>query len=145
MLGLGLELGSFRYGKPPLNHILLDRPAEPRNHRTHEILTQNPKPHNPCQGLGLSFGDSGSFSTHQSNGVPAARTCSCPRKHPRGRTGCAGSKASCWKGLPIGPIVVPFWGLPYRILVSEPQKGTTMGPLGRACAGCRVKDTRFNL
>ena len=33
--------------------------------------------------------------------------------------------------LPRGPIVVPFWGLPYRILLYEPQKGTTKGLMGK--------------
>ena len=32
--------------------------------------------------------------------------------------------------LPIGSIVVPFWGLPSRILNMNHKKGTTMGPVG---------------
>ena len=36
-------------------------------------------------------------------------------------------------GMPIGSIVVPFWGLPFRILNIElvkPKKGTTMETIG---------------
>ena len=38
------------------------------------------------------------------------------------------------RDLPIVSIVVPFWGLPFRILYIElvkPKKGTTMETLGR--------------
>ena len=41
--------------------------------------------------------------------------------------------------LPIVSIVVPFWGLPYRILhkkLVKPKKGTTMETIGKWCQTC---------
>ena len=35
------------------------------------------------------------------------------------------------EGIPIGPIVLPFWGFPHRILIMNPKKGTTLGPMGK--------------
>ena len=52
----------------------------------------------------------------------AAFSC---RQYPQGRQADA---------IPIGPIVVPFLGLPKRILNMNPPKGTTMGLwIGGSC------------
>ena len=37
--------------------------------------------------------------------------------------------------VPIGPKVVPFLGIPYRILNMNLQNGTTLGPMGRPKRG----------
>ena len=47
---------------------------------------------------------------------------------------CNCRRTACKSGspkLPIGSIVVPFWGLPYRILNFNHKEGTTMEPIGR--------------
>ena len=44
-------------------------------------------------------------------------------------------------GLPIVAIVVPFWGLPFKILNIElvkPKKGTTMETIGRVVEEFKV-------
>ena len=39
------------------------------------------------------------------------------------------ARAASLQGIPRGSIV-PFWDYPYRILNMNPQKGTTMEPMG---------------